>query len=74
MKGQKELPVTIRSSRFHLMDTQSVADHLKCSTSMVRKLNRIGALRNVRVGRLLRFRPEDITSYVEANASTTEAQ
>lgn len=56
------------------MDTQSVADHLECSASMVRKLNRSGSLRHVRVGRLLRFRPEDITRYIEANASITEAQ
>jgi len=47
-----------------LMTAEEVAESLHCSESLVYKLRREGNLKSVRVGSLLRFRPDDVRAYV----------
>ena len=46
-----------------LLTAQEVAAFLRCSPSMVYKLRRSRALPAVRVGALLRFRPDVVRAY-----------
>lgn len=47
-----------------LLTPREVAEILRCSPSMVRALSRRGELRAVHVGRLPRFRREDVEVYI----------
>lgn len=46
-----------------LIDGKTVAKMLNCSYQMVLKLRRLGELPSVSVGRLRKFRPEDVRAY-----------
>jgi excisionase family DNA binding protein len=48
-----------------MLDIEEVRDRLDLSDSTVRRLVREGKLRAYRIGRRLKFKPEDIDAYVE---------
>jgi excisionase family DNA binding protein len=48
-----------------LHDETEAAALLKCSREMVRKLKRTKRLRFVKVGRLTRFRSDDLAAFIE---------
>ena len=50
-----------------LLRLDEVAERLSVSPSTVRRLIRRGDLKAVRIGRLLRVRPADLTTYIQAH-------
>lgn len=54
---------------FALLDTEEAARMLGVSPSTVRRLTSADELTSVRVGRSLRFHPDDIDVFIEANRS-----
>jgi len=50
-----------------MLDIEEVAEQLGLSVGAVKRLARLGKLRAYRIGRRLKFKPEDITAYVEAS-------
>lgn len=72
MRGGDDPPVSAVSS---LPDRREVARRLGVSVPTVDRLVASGQLRSVRVGaRLVRFRPEDITAYLECNGAHHDAR
>lgn len=55
-------------SELHLMTADAVAERLNVRASTVRAWARRGWLRHVQLGKLLRFRAEDVAAFVEAQA------
>ena len=55
-----------------LVTSAEAADRLGCSERMVRKLVQTRQVPFVRVGRLVRFRPEDLDRYIEAHTVTPD--
>jgi excisionase family DNA binding protein len=51
-----------------LLDVNQVAAKLNCSPWTIRLWESEGRIRAVRLGRLLRFRPEDVEAFVERGA------
>ena len=49
-----------------LHDEREVAGMLRCSREMVRKLKRGGRIRFVKIGRLTRYRSDDVAAFIEA--------
>lgn len=56
-----------------LHDEAEAAELLKCSREMVRKLKRTRRLRFVKVGRLTRFRSDDIAAFIEGATQGAQA-
>lgn len=57
-----------------LLDVEDVAQLLGTCPTTVRRLARRGALPAVRLGRMIRFRPDDVADYVDrhvVNAAPT---
>jgi excisionase family DNA binding protein len=54
-----------------LLDCSQVADILGCSLRTVRRITELRTIPFVKVGRLVRFRPQDIERYIALH--TTEA-
>jgi len=52
-----------------LLTAEQVAEQLQVSTYQVLALGRAGTLPRVLIGRSVRFRPEDITEFVEQCAT-----
>ena len=50
-----------------LLDVDGVADLLGISRRKVQQLAATGALIHVRVGRLYRFAPDDVRTYIQTN-------
>ena len=76
MKGpnvepREEQAMNTQVSPSSLVTSIEAADRLGCSERMVRKLVQTRQVPFVRVGRLVRFRPEDLDRYVEAHTVTT---
>jgi len=61
---RREIPVTTTN---HLIPAADAAERLGCTDKMIRKMAGDGRLPYVKVGSLLRFRPEDLESFIEAN-------
>ena len=55
-----------------LLTTPEVADLFSCAEKTVRKMAADGRLRSIKVGSLLRFRPEDLNEFVRCNAKKVE--
>ena len=55
-----------------LLDSFEVAERLHISRSYAALLMRRGEIRIVRIGRLLRVRPEDLARYIEKHAHAEE--
>ena len=51
----------------HLMDCTDVADTLGCSKRTVRRMTELRTIPFVNIGRLVRFRPQDIDQYIASN-------
>jgi excisionase family DNA binding protein len=51
----------------YLITAPEAAERLGCTDKMIRKMARDGRLPYVKVGALLRFRPVDVESFIEAN-------
>ncbi len=49
-----------------LMTAEQVAGHLAVSVRHVYELARQGELKSVRIGRLVRFHPDDVQAWVQA--------
>jgi excisionase family DNA binding protein len=52
-----------------LLDKAAVADRLGCSPRLVDKMTAGRVLPFVKVGRLTRFRPEDVERWIQANTA-----
>lgn len=52
-----------------LLTPEEVADHLKVSVKLIRALARTGKLRAAKVGRLWRFRPEDVDRFLNRHTN-----
>jgi len=51
-----------------MLNERQAADYLKCSVGMMRKLRRFGnGPAFCKLGRLVRYRVEDLATFVEAN-------
>lgn len=50
-----------------LLDAQQVAQQLQVSERVVKGLARRGEIRAVKVGRSMRFTPDEITRYINRN-------
>lgn len=61
---RRETPVTTTN---HLIPAADAAERLGCTEKMIRKMALDGRLPFVKVGSLLRFRPEDLESFIEAH-------
>lgn len=61
---RREIPVTTTN---HLIPAADAAERLGCTEKMIRKMAWDGRLPFVKVGSLLRFRPEDLESFIEAH-------
>jgi excisionase family DNA binding protein len=57
-----------------LMSKEDLAEYLNISVAQVDRLRGMGALKYVLVGAQVRFRPEDISAYLEANTKSASAQ
>ena len=51
----------------NLMDCTDVADTLGCSVRTVRRMAELRTIPFVNIGRLVRFRPQDIDQYIASN-------
>jgi excisionase family DNA binding protein len=49
------------------MDCAGVAETLGCSVRTVRRMTELRTIPFVNIGRLVRFRPQDIDQYITAN-------
>ena len=52
-----------------LIDCAGVADTLGCSVRTVRRMTELRTIPFVNIGRLVRFRPQDIDQYITANVT-----
>ena len=50
-----------------LLDCPEAAQMLGCSPRTVRRMTELRRIRFVKVGRLVRFRPQDIERYIASN-------
>ncbi len=48
-----------------MLDIEDVIERLQLSDATIRKLVRAGKLRAYRIGKRLKFKPEDLDAYVE---------
>ena len=53
-----------------LLSADSVAEWLNCSTRTVMRCRDRGELRRVRIGKLVRFRPEDLEALIRAHSES----
>jgi len=60
----KTAPVSLGSTEDHLLALPEVAKRLACSPATVRRLGTRGVLRQVRLGRSVRYRSSDVTRLV----------
>lgn len=61
--------MTSTATHQHLLTMQEAADRLGVSARFIRHAVRQGSIGSVRVGRLVRLRPEHIERYIESRSS-----
>lgn len=59
--------MTTENAATGLLDVDDVAKALKCSPRSVAEWTASGALASVKLGRLRRYRPEDVEAFVRRN-------
>lgn len=68
------MPLTAHPMRRHtrpLLDWQGAADYLATTPRQVRRLRRRGELIGVRVGKFVRFHPDDLARFVDEHRTVT---
>jgi len=57
--------MTMLEERTAMLDIEEVMERLQLSDATIRKLVRAGKLRAYRIGKRLKFKPEDLDDYIE---------
>ena len=52
----------------HLLNTKELALFLNCSESLIHKLKNEGKIPYIKIGYLVRFKPEDVIDILKENA------